>query len=203
MSTIPEMNTRPTMRKWHVPVALCVTQTVVTAVLTVWADRVDWLLGDSNRIPPPFLKVHMLVIELRRVWRGVNAPTLPFNFAGQKRFQILGLSVPEILYLFAVAALWFLVGYFRERTKQRNADPSRSTGPSKTIAVAILVWGVVLFLFALLQIREAFPLGFTFGNTFNLIAFLNVALYALWAVLLIRFGFKALAPVYRPKSTGR
>jgi hypothetical protein len=54
----------------------------------------------------------MLVIKLKRVWRGVNAPTLPFNFAGQKRFEILGLSVPEILYLFAVAALWFLVWVF-------------------------------------------------------------------------------------------
>ncbi len=190
------------MRKWRFSLALGAVQTAVTAVLTLWADRVDWLLGDSNRVPPPFLKVHMLVIELRRVWRGVNAPTLPFNFAGQKRFQILGLSVPEILYLFAVAALWFLLGYFRERAKERNANPWQSTGPNKTIAVAILVWGVVLFLFALLQIREAFPLGFTFGRTFNLIAFLNVALYALWSVLLMRFGLKAMAPVYRPTSTG-
>ena len=190
------------MRKWRLPVALCVIQTAVTAGLTVWADRVDWLLGDSNRVPPPFLKVHMLVIELRRVWRGVNAPTLPFNFAGQKRFQILGLSVPEILYPFAVAALWFLVGYFREQVKQRNANPSQSTGHSKTIALAILIWGVVIFLFALLQIREAFPWGFTFGRTFNPTAFLNVALYALWSVLMIRFGSRALAAANRPTSTG-
>ena len=119
------------MRKWRFPLALCLVQTALTAVLTLWADRVDWLLGDSNRVPPPFLKVHMLVIELRRVWRGVNAPTLPFNFAGQKRFQSLGLSVPEILYLVAVAALWFLVGYFQERAKRRNVNPSQSTGQAK------------------------------------------------------------------------
>ena len=190
------------MRKWRFPVALCLTQTAVTAVLTLWADRVDWLLGDSNRIPPPFLRVHMLVIELRRVWRGVNAPTLPFNFAGQKRFQILGLSVPEILYLFAVAALWFLVGYFREQAKEQTANPLQNTRPRKTTAAAILVWGVVLFLFALLQIREAVPWGFTF-RIFNLSAFCNVFLYALWAALLIWFGFKALAsPVNRRTSTG-
>jgi hypothetical protein len=103
---------RRSMRKWRFPIALCLTQTAVTGVLNLWADRVDWVLGDSNRIPPTFLRVHMLVIELKRVWRGVNAPTLPFNFAGQKRFEILGLSVPEILYLFAVAALWFLVWVF-------------------------------------------------------------------------------------------
>jgi hypothetical protein len=190
------------MRKWPFPIALSVIQTAVTAVLTLWADRTDWLLGDSNRIPPTFLRLHMLVIELRRVWRGVNAPTLPFNFAGQKRFQMLGLSVPEVLYLFAVAALWFLVGYFREQAKERKANPSQNTGHSKTIAVATLVWGVVLFLFALLQIREAFPWGFTFGRTFNLIAFLNVFLYALWAALLIRFGSKALAPMNGRTSAG-
>jgi hypothetical protein len=190
------------MRKWRFPIALCLIQTAVTTVLTVWADRVDWLLGDSNRIPPTFLRVHMLVIELRRVWRGVNAPTLPFNFAGQKRFQILGLSVPEVLYPFAVAALWFLVGYFREQATERNANPSQNRGPSKTIAAAILLWGVVLFLFALLQIREAFPWGFTF-RIFNLSAFLNVFLYALWAGLLTRFGCKALAsPLNRRTSTG-
>jgi hypothetical protein len=190
------------MGKWRFPIALCVIQTAVTAVLTLWADRVDWLLADSNRIPPSFLRVHMLVIQLRRVWRGVNAPTLPFNFAGQKRFQILGFSVPEILYLFAVAALWFLVGYFRERAKERNTNPSPNTEHSKTIAAAILIWGVVLFLFALLQIREAFPWGFTFARTFNLIALLNVPLYALWAALLIRFGFKAMAPMNRRTSAG-
>lgn len=193
---------KPFMRKWRFPLALGVLQTAITAVLTLWADRVDWLLGDSNRVPPSFLKVHMLVIELRQVWRGVNAPTLPFNFAGQKRFQILGLSVPEILYLVAVAALWFLVGYFRELAKQRNANSLQSTGPSKTIAAAILVWGVVLFLFALLQIHEAFPWGFTF-RIFKLSAFLDVFLYALWAALLLRFGFKALASGYQPTSTGQ
>lgn len=184
---------KPLVRKWRFPLLLCAIQTAATAALTLWADRVDWLLGDSNRIPPPFLKVHMMVIALRQVWRGVNAPTLPFNFAGQKRFQILGLSVPEILYLFAVAALWFVVGYLVSR-RRKDANPSQSTGQSKTVAVAILVWGVVLFLFALLQIREAFPWGFTFGRTFNPIAFINVFLYALWSGLLTRFGFKALGP---------
>ena len=80
------------MRKWRFPIALCLTQTAVTAVLTMWADRVDWLLGDSNRIPPTFLRVHMLVIELRRVWRGVNAPTLP-SFALNVFFIFLILHV--------------------------------------------------------------------------------------------------------------
>ena len=192
VSTISREPVEPFMRKWRFPLALCVVQTALTALLTLWADRVDWLLGDSNRIPPPFLKVHMLVIELRWVWRGVNAPTFPFNFAGQKRSRILGLSLPEILYLFAVAALWFLVGYFRVRAKRGKFNPSQSTRPSTTVAVAILVWGVVLFLVTLLQIRDAFPWTFTFGRTFNLVAFLNAILYAVWSVVLVRFGFHAL-----------
>jgi hypothetical protein len=190
------------MRKWRFPIALCVIQTAVTAVLTLWADRVDWLLGDSNRIPPSFLRVHLLVIQLRRVWRGVNAPTLPFNFAGQKSFQILGFSVPEILYLFAVAALWFLVGSLREGAKERTSNTSPNTKHIKAIGAAILIWGVVLFLFALFQIREAFPWGFTFVRAFNLVALVNVPLYALWAALLIRFGFKAMTPMNRRTNTG-
>lgn len=159
-------------------------QTAVTAVLTLWADRVDWLLGDSNRIPPPFLKVHLLVIELRQVWRGVNAPTFPLNFAGQKRFQILGLSIPEILYLLAVAVLWFSVGHFLAQRKGRIVSTGPSTTPGKRISIAIVIWGTMLFLFALIQIREAFPWGFNF-RIFKPTALLNVPLYALWSVVLI------------------
>jgi hypothetical protein len=169
------------MRRSSVPVALSAIQTAVTAALTVWADRVDWLLGDSNRIPPHFVRLHMLVIELRQIWRGVNAPTFPLNFAGQKRFQILGLSMPEILYLFAVAALWFLVGHFREQYKSEH--------PRNPVAVAILGWGVILFMLALLQIREAFPWTLGFG-LFRPIALVNVLLYAIWSFVLIRFGIK-------------
>jgi len=188
------------MQKWRLPIVPCAIQTAVTGLLTLWADRVDWLLGDSNRIPPPPRKIHILVIQLRRVWRGVNAPTLPFNYAGHQRFHILGLSVPEIPYLLAVVALWFLVGYFREPAKQRKLNPSRTTGSSKTIPVGSMVWEVILLLFSLLQIREAFR-GFRFWRTFNLTAALNVPLYAMGAVVLIRFGLQALETLNRQTST--
>jgi len=83
------------MQKWRLPIVPCAIQTAVTGLRTLWADRVDWLLGDSNRIPPPPPKIHILVIQLRRVWRGVNAPTLPFNYAGHQRFHNLGLMCPK------------------------------------------------------------------------------------------------------------
>ena len=55
------------------PLALCVAQTAATAILTFWADRMEWLRGDSNRIPPHFVKLHLAVLDLREAWRGINA----------------------------------------------------------------------------------------------------------------------------------
>jgi hypothetical protein len=165
------------------PIALCAAQTVMTAILTFWADRMEWLLADSNRIPPHFVRLHLAVLDLREIWRGLNAPTVPFNFAGLKPFQLLGLSLPEILYLIAVAALWYLVGHFRE---QRQMQVNR------ILAVAILIWGTVLFFLAIVLTREAFPWMFAFGSLFRPIKLLNALLYAAWSVILIRFGVKNL-----------
>ena len=64
-----------------------------------------------------------------------------------------------------------------------------------------MVWEVILLLFSLLQIREAFRgWGFRFWRTFNLTAALNVPLYAMWAVVLIRFGLQALETLNRPNQ---
>ena len=105
------------------PIALCVCQTGATALLTLWADRVDWLLGDSHRIPPRFVKLHLAVIDLRNIWRGVNAPTVPFNLTGSaayRHFQVLGLSVAELFYFVLVAILWYWVGHLFEERKRAN-----------------------------------------------------------------------------------
>jgi hypothetical protein len=89
-------------------------QVAITAVLTLWADRVDWLLVDSKRIPGPFVHV---VLKLRLIWRGVNAPTCPLCLAGSSNHSILGFSAGELLYLAAVASLWYLVGRFLDRRR--------------------------------------------------------------------------------------
>jgi hypothetical protein len=117
------------------PIALCVAQTTVTATLTFWADRMEWLRGDSNRLLPDFARLHYAVLDLRETWRSINAPTFPLIFSGFKAFHVLGLSVGEILYLVAVAALWYLVGYFHERKEMRKR---------RSVSIAVLVWGVIL-----------------------------------------------------------
>jgi hypothetical protein len=176
------------------PLALCVAQTAETAILTFWADRMEWLRGDSNRIPPHFVKLHLAVLDLREVWRGINAPTFPFNFAGLKPFSLLGLSVPEILYLIAVAVLWYLVGYFREQRKMQK---------NRVVAIAILLWGLILLLLSIVQMPEAFLWTFAFGRIFRPNRFLNALLYAVWALVLIRFGVKNLRAFSQTQQNGR
>jgi hypothetical protein len=167
----------------RLPITLCILQTTVTSLLTFWADRMDWLLlGDSNRIPPRFVQVHLAAIELRQVWRGVNAPTFPFNLAGQRHFQLLGLSIAEILYLIAVAVLWYLCGILAANKKTEQT--------SRIVALAILFWGVILFVLSILQVPQAFPWTFAFGRIFRPIPLIVATLYALWGIVLIRFGVK-------------
>jgi len=167
----------------RLPIAMSAAQTAATAVLTFWADRMEWLLADSRRIPPHFVKLHLAVLDLREIWRGINAPTVPFNFAGLKPFQLFGLSVPEILYLIAVAVLWYLVGHFLQQRKMQM---------SRSVVVAILIWGGILFFLSTVQMPEAFPWTFAYGRIFRPIRLLNALLYAVWSLVLIRFGVKNL-----------
>jgi hypothetical protein len=187
----------------RLPIALCILQTTVTSLLTFWADRMDWLLGDSNRIPPRFVQVHLAAIELRQVWRGVNAPTFPFNLAGQKHFQLLGLSIAEILYLIAVAVLWYLCGILA--AKQNESELSAQPAPyqtSRIVALAILFWGVILFVLSVLQVPQAFPRTFAFGRIFRPIPLIVAVLYAIWAIVLIRFGGKHVGVSFRTHQRG-
>ena len=101
----------------------------------------DWLLGDSNRIPPRFVQVHLAAIELRQVWRGVNAPTFPFNLAGQRHFQLLGLSIAEILYLIAVAVLWYLCGILAAGKKSEPSPNPSSYHTNRIVALCDTVLG--------------------------------------------------------------
>jgi hypothetical protein len=146
----------------------------------------EWLRGDSNRIPPRFPRLHLAVLDIREIWRGINAPTVPFNFAGSKPFQLLGLSGPEILYLMAVAFLWYLVGYFREQPNTRR---------SRSFSIAILLWGVTLLCLCIVLMREAF-----LWTLFDPVRFLNALLYAIWGLVLIRFGAKK-PPSFLPSTT--
>ena len=75
------------------------------------------LRGDSSSLLPHFARLHYAVLDFRETWRSINAPTFPLNVFGSKAFHVLGVGVGEIPYLVAVAAFWYLVGYFCERQR--------------------------------------------------------------------------------------
>jgi len=52
--------------------SLPIIQVVITVLVTVWADRSSWLLlGDSARVPGPYVHVDLFVLFFRVIWRGV------------------------------------------------------------------------------------------------------------------------------------
>jgi hypothetical protein len=191
------------VRRPNLAIALSVIQTAVTAVLTLWADRVDWLVGDSNRHPPSFVRVHLAVIDLREIWRGVNAPTIPFNFAGQKHVHVLGLSMPEILYLAAVAVLWYSIGRLYEQRKLATpANLETSRWRKRVLGVCTLAWGIILLALGVVQIPSAFPWTFAFGRILRPRALINALLYVAWSLILIGFGaVKLRASVETPPAS--
>ena len=118
---------------------------------------------------------------------GVNAPTFPLNLAGQKQLRLWGLSVPEILYLIAVAALWHVVGHFRDYQEQRGvaisvfhvraveSSPLRSLAGRRCYS---------------LQVPQAFAWNFAFGRVLRPTALINAVLYAVWSLAFARYGFR-------------
>jgi hypothetical protein len=96
------------------------------------------LLALSNRAPGPYVYVHLFIIEARVIWRGVNAPTFPLSRA---------FGVSEILYLAAVAALWYLVGRFFDRRGRSEVPEGQGIKTSRTILhFLMMVWGIFLLL---------------------------------------------------------
>ena len=176
-------------------------QTAVTAPLTAWADRVDYLiLGNNIRIPPHFLPLHLLVIDLRQVWRGLNAPTFPFNLAGNKAFHIFGFSTPELLYLGAVAGLWYLVGRKWEQGKMPFADrPNVGLRRNRATGVALLSWGIFILIFSMFDMSSKVAWGWTALTPVTLITEL---LFIIWSLVLVWFGIRRVSTFSRtPQHT--
>jgi hypothetical protein len=178
----------------RLPIALCVAQTTVTAIITFWADRMEWLRGDSRSLLPRFATLHYAILDFRETWRSINAPTFPLNLSGFKRFHVWGFSVGEIMYLLAVAFLWFLVGYFYERRQMRKR---------RSVSIAVLGWGVILLCLFGVMIRNigfeassfAFPgspNNFPYGLWGLSLGVLNAVPYGIWGLVFIRFGVRNL-----------
>jgi hypothetical protein len=185
------------------PIALCIAQTTVTAILTYWADRMEWLRGDSSRLLPHFARLHYAVLDLRQTWRSINAPTFPLNEARYKGYPVSGLSAWEILYLVAVAILWYLVGYFHEHQQIRKR---------RSVSIAVMVWGVILLcLFIVMMtafdahstISAGEPSAFPYGVWGLSPGLLNRFPYGVWGLVLIWFGVRNLRSSSQPHQGGR
>jgi hypothetical protein len=176
-------------------------QLALTATLTIWADRVDLL--HLYRLPPSLAHVHLFVFNLRRMWTGVNAPTFPFYFASGPTptgFELLGLNVGEILYLIAVAVLWYLVGRLFDRLRGVRQD---GLGDKLRIftSVLVLVWAGFLLVFGILVFPNFFPATFDSGRVVRPDALVTYVLHLFWALALIAFSVWELVRGIRPTNT--
>lgn len=195
--------------KIRLSIVLPAVQVTLTAILTRWADRVDGaLFGFGGGISGPLLLLHIFVSELRIIWRGVNAPTFPLCFvSGDPHYGALGFGPGEILYLCAVAALWFLVGRFFDLRKGLELSESRQRGTRRMVVQAICgVWGMVflgLFLFWMYQSLDSDAFIYTNflfllrNRSYSLIA---VFLFFLWSLTLIMVNGAALVHSIRARD---
>ena len=175
-------------------VALCTAQTALTVLLTEWADKMDWLRGHFAERPPRCYRLHLLVMDLREIWRGVNAPTVPYNLtepgsAAYRYLHVLGLSAAELFYFILVAILWYWVGHLvegRERAKTNVSDHIRPK--SRLNALLLVGWGLFVLAFAILQ----FPEVLVWGRIFRLVPFFKVLFYMGWSLALMMLGIARL-----------
>jgi hypothetical protein len=160
---------------------LPVVQVAITATLTFWADRIEWILIDNTRrAPGRFGRVDFIAIQAKNVWRGLNAPTFPFCFAGLSKYQILGFGVGELTYFAAVALLWFYVGRFFDWRAASVAPESPTFGMRRILfSILMIAWGLFL------------PFGnfWIVGRQFEVVMrpdlAIQSALFLIWSVVLI------------------
>jgi hypothetical protein len=195
-------------RKLRLSIVLPVTQVAITAILTFWANRVDWMVfgGDGNRVPGRFARVDLVIIDLRLFWRGVNAPTFPLcMFHGNPTSWTLGLGAGGLLNLLAVALLWYLVGRFFDRRRGLDVPNEwQTTARKRAISVLLTAWGIFLLGISILGVRDSLHLfdasrlvNLSFLLHFRPYVLWNEALFLLWSLILITFHGTALAGTMR------
>jgi len=142
-----------------------------------------------------------MVIEARHIWSGINAPTFPLCFVTDGWPPVLHLAISEILYLIAVALLWYRVGSYFDQSK-RSAVPTipRAETGRKTIFRFLLVgWGMFLLFGNIWTIGDAFPVLFLGGRLFRPDVVIVRTLFLLWSVILVVFPGLKLAQDLRRK----
>jgi hypothetical protein len=168
-------------------------QVAITAVLGVWADRVDWiLLANTSRAPGRFVHLDLIIIEARLIWRGINAPTFPLCLADSSNRQILGFGVGEILYLPAVAVLWYWVGRFFDRSRGLEVPMSQGIKMRKTVCYFLMMaWGIFLLFVSLWTIRA--EVLFARSYFFRIDAFVVATMFLAWSLILLILAGRRIA----------
>jgi hypothetical protein len=198
-------------RKLRLSIVLPAVQVSVTAILNVWANRVDWIFfGETNRAPGRFVRVDLLIVYARLIWRGVNAPTYPFCIlSGNPTYWTLGFGSGGLLYLVAVAFLWYRVGRFFDRHRGLEVAPVRRITPlRRTVTLLLVIWGVLLLAFSILMIHQSlalFPDATRLANLRFLLQYrpyepCALFLFLIWSVTLIAIHGTSLARSSRSES---
>jgi hypothetical protein len=199
-------------RKLKLSLVLPIVQVSITAILNFWANRVDWMRFGGYRGHPPihFVNLDFFIINARLVWRGVNAPTFPFSaLSGRADFWNWAFGIYGLIYLGAVAFLWYLVGRFFDRRRGvASSSDCEISAPNRIVTVLLMVWGVFLLAFSVLEIYAFLP---SFPNTtllWNLPSLLLERHYELltwlmflaWSVTLIVIHARSLVRGKRSRS---
>ena len=144
-----------------------------------------------------------IVFELLRpVWRGINAPTFPFcYFTGVPIHWLLGFGAGEILYLCAVAVLWYTVGRGLDgRNFARNSAEPQPIRPTARVALLMAVWGVMLLVASVYMVNYSLHLfedesvlaNLKFLARFRPETLLTHLLFLSWSAILIVLSIKGL-----------
>jgi hypothetical protein len=195
------MGTDVSASKFRLRIILPIVQVAVTAVLTWWGDRVNWvLLGGRHS----WMSDRLVVFKLQQIWVGLNAPTFPFCFfSGTPIRSLFGLGRGEILHLGSVAVLWYLVGRFLDRwISVEVLDGQSPSARSGIISMLLLGWGIVLLAVSVLNLKYSFPLveNHTIYWTLSFLArerpyiLVRHILFLLWSLILIASPVTKLGP---------
>jgi hypothetical protein len=129
---------------------LPIVQVAITAVLEVWADRVDWiLLADTSRTPGRFLYLDLSVIEARMIWRGINAPAYPLCLAGSLTRQIIEVLKTMSYFLMMAWGIFLLfVSLWTIRAELSFAGSYFLRIDAFVVAALFLAWSLILLILA-------------------------------------------------------
>lgn len=201
------------MRNMRLKIVLPVAQVTIGAILTLWADRVALILiGELRPAPSHLIAIlDVCVVLARSIFRGINAPALPFRGLilllpqNVQNRSILGLMTGDLFFLTGVAIVWYAIG----RMLDRRRSQATSTGLHETTGemlfnTLLAAWGGFLFVGGLWSIRESIPpVGFRFGlRTIGLQQTLALgSLVIVWSLILLIFAGLKLARGVRSKLT--